>query len=107
VEWEHYSFVKLGVTAGERFRGFVSRGGILRVLSEPMPADVALALETEAHRSMRAANWPQQFPCKEAAVPFLGHHGAGWTECYRMGVNGSHRAELIRIDELAARRKGA
>jgi hypothetical protein len=74
---------------------------VLVSLTNPMPLDSALAQEAALHRSMRDAEWPQQFPCKEAAVPFLGHGGAGWTECYRMGVDGPHH------DELAARRRGA
>lgn len=94
VEWEHYHFVKVGVTRGDRFQTFTGRGGVLRSLTNPMPLSVAHGMEAALHRDMRSAGWPQQFTCKEAAIPFLGHGGAGWTECYRMGEPGSHRDAL-------------
>lgn len=108
VEWPHFSFVKIGVTTGQRWTGFASRGGVLRHLTEPAYPQEALARETEMHRQIRSTGWPQAFDCKEAAVPFLGHGGAGWTECYRVGEPGQHSARLYAIDQLAeARRRGA
>jgi hypothetical protein len=107
VEWEHHGIVKIGVTTGRRWETFVGRGGVLRHLEAPSPD--ALDKEQRLHAAVRSVGWPQAFTCKEAAVPFLGHEGAGWTECYRLGEPGSHRAQLVRIDELAEarRRRGA
>jgi hypothetical protein len=103
VEWPHFYFLKIGVTTRDRWMSFKSRGGVLRFLSEPFPG--AAEEEARTHAGIRSVGWPQAFDCREAAVPFLGGNGSGWTECYRLGEPGSHRARLVAVDELEAARR--
>lgn len=78
VEWPAAEFYKLGFAVDDRrWRSYESRGGRLLLTRH------ASVVEPDMHRTLIAAGAALAFAAKRDAAPYLGHGGAGWTECYR------------------------
>lgn len=84
IGWPAHDIVKVGTTSSgrRRYGAFLTRGGELLDLrnyrgTEYLDAERALQATLGTH-------WTLAFAHRDEAVPFLGHRGSGWLECYRI-----------------------
>lgn len=85
IRWPESGFVKVGFSSnGKRWRPFVRRGGRLLGLASFPRQDRGLDAATAEylmHLGLRS-HLPAAFGHRSEAEDFLGHKGAGWSECY-------------------------
>lgn len=83
VHWPAPGFFKVGFAVDDRhWRAYCgTRGGQLVATLTPQ-TESATVVEPRIHEELRAAGVVRAFTTKAAAAPYLGHRGAGWTECY-------------------------
>lgn len=80
MSWPAATFVKVGISANQRWRVFIPRGAVaLAVVRGPSAA--MSRLESLVHDGLEGVLEPA-FPRKADAAPFLGCLGAGYLECY-------------------------
>lgn len=83
VHWPETNVVKAGYSERERWRAFLSRGGVVIDLVEFDDVSDAFAYEDVLHCAL-ARRGPFAFESAMDARPYLGGAGGGYTECYRI-----------------------
>jgi len=82
VAWRSDLVVKAGYSATRRWRKFLTLGGTLIAIHQP--DDWHDAFSTEATWLYTLSRTGERaFTNRTEAVPYLGHSGSGWVECYR------------------------
>ena len=84
VRWASEGFVKVGFSCdGKRWRSFTRRGGrLLGIASFPL-SEFSGASRAEYLLHIGLPKYlPRAFGHRSEAAHYLGHNGAGWTECY-------------------------
>lgn len=102
VHWATPGFTKVGFCVDEnRWHPYVRRGGRLLGFVNDTERHPTM-VELDMHAILVRRRVPRAFDTKADAAPYLGHRGAGWTECY-VDVSGRDVLGHL-IDEMARKR---
>lgn len=104
VGWPDALIIKAGITTQQRWRKFCLRGADLHalyVVTDHLSVEhveLESAIGGHLHAVARRA-----FDDRTQAVPFVGHGGCGWMECYQTDGAATYHATLRTATQIAER----
>jgi len=100
VHWPTIDVIKAGFTEVKRWRKFVQHGADLLGTFQYANAHAAFEAETAIEQFLaRLTQHQKAFDTKESAVPYLGHSGGGYMECWRFNEPRTpHQIDMLKHD---------